>query len=65
VFNAANEVAVQAFLAERIGFPAIVDTLREVLDRHAPVALAGLDDALAWDAWGRREAESTLAARAR
>ena len=34
VFNAANEQAVAAFHAGRIGFTDIVDTVREVVDRH-------------------------------
>jgi 1-deoxy-D-xylulose-5-phosphate reductoisomerase len=34
VFNAANEQAVAAFHAGRIGFADIVDTVREVVDRH-------------------------------
>jgi 1-deoxy-D-xylulose-5-phosphate reductoisomerase len=60
VLNAANEVAVHAFLDERIPFPAIVDTVGEVLARHTAATIASLDDALAWDAWGRREAERAL-----
>jgi len=62
VFNAANEVAVAAFLAGRIPFPAIVETARRVLERHAPVRLGSLADALAWDAWGRARAAETLPA---
>ncbi|HNY27550.1 MAG TPA: 1-deoxy-D-xylulose-5-phosphate reductoisomerase [Candidatus Sumerlaeota bacterium] len=34
VLSAANEVAVEAFLNRRIGFPAIADTVRRVLDRY-------------------------------
>ena len=34
VFNAANEEAVAAFHAGRIGFPGIVDTVREVVESH-------------------------------
>ncbi len=62
VWNAANEVAVHAFLADRIPFPAIVEVSRRVLEAHAPRAVAHLDDALAWDAQGRREAERVIAA---
>ncbi len=32
--NAANEVAVEAFLSRRIGFSSIADVVREILDRH-------------------------------
>ena len=65
VFSAANEVAVRAFLEERIAFPAIVATVAAVLERHTPRAVADLEDALGWDAWARREAEARLAAAAR
>jgi 1-deoxy-D-xylulose-5-phosphate reductoisomerase len=61
VFNAANEVAVHAFLDGRAGFPAIVDTVRAVLDRHAPARVASIAEALHHDAWARREAEKVLA----
>lgn len=62
VFNAANEVAVHAFLDGRASFPAIVDTVRAVLDRHSPVAVTTIAEALHHDAWARREAEQILAA---
>jgi 1-deoxy-D-xylulose-5-phosphate reductoisomerase len=62
VYNAANEVAVEAFRRGRLGFVEIVDTIRHVLGTHtgsAPVpsnpALT-LDDVLAADAWARAEA---------
>ena len=63
VFNGANEVAVRAFLDERLPFPAIVDTIRAVLERHDPRPVGSLEEALGWDAWARREAERRLAAR--
>ncbi len=56
VFNAANEVAVHAFLAERLAFPGIVETVAGTLARHRAAAVASLDEALAWDAWARDEA---------
>jgi len=62
VFNAANEIAVRAFLAGRIPFPAIVSTIERVLASHTAGAIESLDDALAWDAWGRREAERVVSA---
>ena len=61
VLNAANEEAVHAFLTGRLPFPAIFDTVAEVLDAHAPVAVPTLADALAWDDWGRRRAREVLA----
>jgi 1-deoxy-D-xylulose-5-phosphate reductoisomerase len=56
VLNAANEVAVHAFLDERIPFPAIVETVERVLEGHAAQPVESLRDALDWDAWGRRAA---------
>ncbi len=64
VLNAANEVAVRSFLAGAIPFPAIVDTVAEVLDAHEPCGVGDLDEALGWDAWGRRRAEELIAGRA-
>lgn len=47
VFNAANEQAVAAFHAGRIGFTDIVDTVREVVDRHEAGSGALTVDSLA------------------
>ena len=60
VFNAANEVAVHAFLDGRIRFPQIVATIERVLATHRPAAVDTLDEALGWDLWGRRAAEHEL-----
>ena len=56
VFNAANEVAVHAFLERRLPFPGIVETVAAVLDEHAAVPVATLAEALEWDRWGRERA---------
>jgi len=59
VFNAANEVAVDAFCAGRIGFLDIVAVIETVIEEHlteiraAPVDLAAV---LAADAWARQAA---------
>jgi 1-deoxy-D-xylulose-5-phosphate reductoisomerase len=55
--NAANEVAVAAFLAGRISFPAIVDTVRRVIDAEAPAELASLHDIFSVDAASRTAAQ--------
>jgi len=62
VLNAANEVAVQAFLDGVLSFPAVVETVARVLGNHRPEALGSVAQALEWDAWARREAESLLPA---
>jgi len=56
VLNAANEVAVDAFVNRKIGFLEISETVRRTLDRHKMVPHPSLDEILAADAWARREA---------
>jgi 1-deoxy-D-xylulose-5-phosphate reductoisomerase len=58
VLNAANEVAVERFLAGELPFVSIVDIVRRVLDRHAGsvASIGSVADALEWDAWARNEA---------
>src|SRR5438034_3447244 len=56
VMNAANEVAVAAFLNRQIRFPQIWKTVAQVMDRHQTVAHPDLDAILAADKWARTEA---------
>ena len=60
VLNAANEVAVRAFLDDRIPFVCIVPLVTEALRSHRPTIVETLEDALAWDRWGRERAEELL-----
>ncbi len=60
VLNAANEVAVAAFLAGRIGFARIAAMVDEVLSRYAPGAPASLADVMAVDARARLHAQDLL-----
>lgn len=55
--NAANEIAVAAFLAGRISFPAIVDTVRRVIEAEAPAVPASLHDIFSVDAASRATAQ--------
>lgn len=55
--NAANEVAVAAFLGGRISFPAIVDTVRRVIDAEAPGVPGSLHDIFSVDAASRAAAQ--------
>ncbi len=57
VFNAANEVAVHAFLKGRVRFGAISETIDAVLQAHRPGPATDLETVLAADAWARQEAE--------
>jgi 1-deoxy-D-xylulose-5-phosphate reductoisomerase len=56
VLNAANEIAVEAFVNRKINFPQITETVRRVMAAHQTVAHPGLAQILAADAWARREA---------
>ena len=53
VMNAANEVAVSAFLDRRIAFPRIWQLVEEVMNRHVPIAGPSLDAILQADQWAR------------
>jgi 1-deoxy-D-xylulose-5-phosphate reductoisomerase len=56
VLNAANEVAVEAFVNRKINFPQITATVRRTMDAHQTVAQPTLEQILAADAWARVEA---------
>lgn len=60
VLNAANEVAVQAFLERRLNFPGIAAVIEAVVERSAGGAVGGLDDVLAADAEGRQRARERI-----
>ena len=60
VYNAANEVAVEAFLARRLRFPGIVETVERVLEEHEPVPVRTVADVLAVESWARRRAASLV-----
>ena len=62
VLNAANEIAVSAFLEKRMSFPRIWQTVTQVMDRHRSVAEPDLDAILAADQWAREEARRVVAA---
>ena len=62
VLNASNEVAVAAFLAGRISFPRIWQTVGEVMNRHTSVAKPALDAILRADQWARAEARECVEA---
>jgi 1-deoxy-D-xylulose-5-phosphate reductoisomerase len=62
VYNAANEVCVEAFLARRICFEEIVSTVAQVVHRHVPPnGQLSLDDVLSADVWARQCAHELLA----
>lgn len=56
VLNAANEVAVEAFLEGRSSFPAIWQTVERVMSRHSVIQHPNLETLITADAWAREEA---------
>ncbi|MDR7421321.1 MAG: 1-deoxy-D-xylulose-5-phosphate reductoisomerase [Armatimonadota bacterium] len=60
VLNAANEVAVERFLAGAMRFTDIVAAARAVLDAHDPRPADSLEAVLEADGWARREARAIL-----
>ncbi len=60
VLNAANEVAVAAFLGRRLNFASIAGVIESVLQQHEAGPVRSLDDALAADAWARERAHAVL-----
>ena len=55
VLNAANEIAVQAFLEELIPYKDIAELIRMVMQNHNPSPLKELQDVLIADRWAREE----------
>ncbi|MFF2496169.1 1-deoxy-D-xylulose-5-phosphate reductoisomerase [Agromyces sp. NPDC058064] len=63
VFNAANEQAVAAFHAGRIGFLDIVDTVRDVVEQHEASGAVTLETLAAAESAARRAADARIARR--
>ncbi len=57
VLNAANEIAVQYFLEERIPFPSIHEVILKTMRSHRRIENSALDDILQADGWARAHAE--------
>jgi 1-deoxy-D-xylulose-5-phosphate reductoisomerase len=62
VLNAANEVAVAAFLDRQLHFPQIWQIVGQVMNRHTPVAHPDLDAILQADQWARVQARECVEA---
>jgi len=63
VFNAANEQCVAAFVAGRLPFLAIVDTVRAVVEEYATPGDVSLEVVDAAESWARAHADAVIAAR--
>jgi 1-deoxy-D-xylulose-5-phosphate reductoisomerase len=58
--NAANEIAVEGFLAGRIGFLKIAEIVEKTLNKRPTQSMSSLDEVVEFDAAARQEARSIL-----
>ncbi len=58
--NAANEIAVAAFLDNRIGFTEIADTIERVMQKHNVNICPCMDDIIEVDSWAREIAKQLI-----
>jgi len=61
VLNAANEVAVEAFLKGRLGFRQMACLIGEIMDHHQSAKARSLDEILRAHAWAAQEAQHRIA----
>ncbi len=54
VMNAANEIAVEAFLQNKLGFLGIPQVIEQVMEQHHKEELSTIDRVLQADLWGRQ-----------
>lgn len=60
VLNAANELAVEAFLHEKVGFLDIPRIIGSVVESHSSRAACDLEQILSADAWARQAAQAVI-----
>ena len=60
VLNAANEVAVNAFLNQAITFVDIPRVIEQTMDQHVVISVPELSDILGADQWARNQAENEI-----
>jgi len=60
VLNAANEVAVEAFLRGRLGFLQISRLIAKTMDHHCPSEPSSLENILQAHAWAKQEAQQLI-----
>jgi 1-deoxy-D-xylulose-5-phosphate reductoisomerase len=54
--NAANEMAVHAFLEKKISFPQLPELIEATMQAHTVIAHPDLNQILQADIWGRNQA---------
>jgi len=60
VLNAANEMAVQAFLKQHVPFVTIPEVIEKTMESHTVVTNPALDDILESDRWAREQARNLI-----
>ena len=60
VMNAANEIAVHAFLDRKISFDSIVKTIQKVMDCHTNIENCNLEQILDADSWSRKKTKELI-----
>jgi 1-deoxy-D-xylulose-5-phosphate reductoisomerase len=60
VMNAANEVAVEAFLKGKIGFTEIATSIARTMDSHKSRSLSTIEDVLSSDLWAREKSRQLI-----
>ncbi len=60
VLSAADEVAVEAFLAGQLPFPGITEVVAQVLERHEPNVITDIETVLEADRWARAVAREII-----
>jgi len=60
VLNAANEIAVEAFLEEKIGYLDIYRIINSVLSKHKVSRKPGLNEIISVDKWARAQAQKLI-----
>jgi 1-deoxy-D-xylulose-5-phosphate reductoisomerase len=60
VLNAANEVAVESFLSERIPFTSIYTVVEATMEKHKAISDPALEDVLEADRWARAQAGKSV-----
>jgi 1-deoxy-D-xylulose-5-phosphate reductoisomerase len=60
VLNAANEVAVEAFLKGKIRFIDIPVVIEKTMNAHVPQHIASIEEVLFVDRWGREKGREII-----
>jgi 1-deoxy-D-xylulose-5-phosphate reductoisomerase len=60
VLNAANEVAVEAFLSRYLNFSLIPEIVTRVMEAHQVIFKPGLEEIITADQWAREKAQTLI-----